>query len=237
VGYPAEMAAALSGVTMAQLRDWRRDRGCGPVLGPARPDGPAPYGFGDVLALRAFVRLGRRVPLRRIGEAFRALEDPGGPVQLRGLCLVREGGAVLRDGAPGARHGGVRGRCGGTDPGAPGTGAPRAGVPGRGRAGRVLLAPLSQVLGEFTPRAGVVVPSLLRPRHHVVLAPGTQGGQPVIAGTRVPFDAVADLVADGVPPERVGDHYPGVTAAAARDAVSFARYVTSYRGRRTGWAD
>ncbi len=232
VGYPAEMAAALSGVTMTQLRDWRRDRGRGPVLGASRPPGPAPYSFGDVLALRAFVRLGRRVPLRRIGEAFRALEDPGGTAALRRLSLVRQGGTVLLAAGAGAGPGGA-------GPGGGGAGTGAGGAAGRSprRSGRVLLAPMVRVLGEFTPRAGVVVPSLLRPRHHVVLAPGTQGGQPVIAGTRVPFDAVADLVADGVPPERVGDHYPGVTAAAARDAVSFARYVTSYRGRRTGWAD
>lgn len=74
----------------------------------------------------------------------------------------------------------------------------------------------------------VVVPHLLRPKQYVSVDPETQGGQPVITGTRVPFDAVAELVEDGIPPEKIADYCPGVTAEAARDAVSFALYVDSY---------
>ncbi|MDI5962843.1 DUF433 domain-containing protein [Streptantibioticus silvisoli] len=217
MGYSTSMAAALSGVTTGQLRDWRRNRernrGGGPILRPAPTPGPALYSFEDVLALRAFARLGRGVPLRRIREAFTALEDPGPaawpsrPVQLSAFSLVADGDAVVL-----ARSCQVAG--------------PRA------RRRRTVLTTVAGVLGEFTPRAGVVVPHLLRPRFHVTVDPGTQSGLPVIAGTRVPFDAVADLVDDGVPPERITEHYPGVSAEAARDATSFARYVNSYRTPR-----
>ncbi|MEV0407581.1 DUF433 domain-containing protein [Actinoallomurus sp. NPDC050550] len=69
---------------------------------------------------------------------------------------------------------------------------------------------------------------LLYPKQHVSIDPETQGGQPVITGTRVPFDVVAELMEDGIPPEKISDYYPGVTADAARDAASFALYVDSY---------
>lgn len=195
------MAAALSGVAPAQLREWRRDRGRGgPVLRPRHVAGPAPYSFPDVLALRAYARLGRQVPLRRIRAALAVLDASGGAEDLRGYRLVADGDAVL--------------------------------LAGRAACARPVIAGLAEVVREFTPRAGVVVPHLLRPRPHVTLDPGTHHGLPVIAGTRVPFDAVAGLVGDGVPPERIADHYPGVTPAAARDAASFARYADSYRRRQ-----
>lgn len=68
------------------------------------------------------------------------------------------------------------------------------------------------VLQEFVPRSGAVVPHLLWPKHHVSVDPETQGGRPVITGTRVPFDAVAELVKEGIGPEQIADYYPGVTA-------------------------
>jgi uncharacterized protein (DUF433 family) len=51
---------------------------------------------------------------------------------------------------------------------------------------------------------------------------------PVISGTRVPYDAVASLMRDGVPANRIAEYYPAVTAEAAGDALDFARYVDSY---------
>jgi uncharacterized protein (DUF433 family) len=94
--------------------------------------------------------------------------------------------------------------------------------------GQQVIATLADIMEPFTPRPGVVVPHLLHPREHVTVDPETQGGQPVITGTRVPFEEIAALIRDGVPPERIADYYPSVTAAAARDAQSFAVYVDSY---------
>jgi uncharacterized protein (DUF433 family) len=74
----------------------------------------------------------------------------------------------------------------------------------------------------------VLVPHLLRPRTGLAVVPETQGGTPVIAGTRVPYDAVASLMRDGVPANRIAEYYPAVTAEAAGDALDFARYVDSY---------
>jgi uncharacterized protein (DUF433 family) len=58
--------------------------------------------------------------------------------------------------------------------------------------------------------------------------PETQGGTPVITGTRVPYDAVAGLMRDGVPADRIAEYYPTVGADAASDALDFARYVDSF---------
>jgi len=91
-----------------------------------------------------------------------------------------------------------------------------------------LVAVIGDVIEPFAARAGVLVPHLLRPRPCLAVDPETQGGTPVIAGTRVPYDAVAGLMRDGVSAERIRDYYPTVTAAAADDALDFARYVDSY---------
>ena len=50
----------------------------------------------------------------------------------------------------------------------------------------------------------------------------------MIAGTRVPYDAVASLMREDVPAEKISDYYPAVSAEAARDALDFALYVDSY---------
>jgi uncharacterized protein (DUF433 family) len=87
---------------------------------------------------------------------------------------------------------------------------------------------MGDVIEPFPARPGVVVPHLFRPREHLSVDPDTQGGIPVITGTRVPYDAVASLMREDVPAEKVSDYYPAVTASAARDALDFAMYVDSF---------
>ena len=70
--------------------------------------------------------------------------------------------------------------------------------------------------------------SLLEPRDHVQVDPGVRGGEPVIAGTRIPYDEVAALLRDGVADEDIGEFFPQVSLDAARDAYDFASYVDSY---------
>lgn len=203
MAYSTRMAAALSGATVGQLRTWRQDRGNGPILRPELASKPALYSFRDVLALRAFAILRQDVSLQKIRKALATLKGFGEVEHLSSYSLVADGDSIVLVGDEHAtdlvKHPGQR-----------------------------VIATMADILQEFAPRAGVVVPHLLRPKHHVTVDPETQGGQPVITGTRVPFDAVAELVEDGIPPEKIADYYPGVTADAARDAVSFALYVDSY---------
>jgi uncharacterized protein (DUF433 family) len=206
MAYSTRMAAALSGATVGQLRTWRQDRGNGPILRPELAAKPALYSFRDVLALRAFAILRQDVSLQKIRKALATLKRFGEVEHLSSYSLVAEGDSIVLVGDRGDDHA--------TDL--------------VKHPGQRVIATMADILQEFAPRAGVVVPRLLRPKQHVSVDPETQGGQPVIVGTRVPFDAVAELVDDGIPPEKIADYYPGVTADAARDAVSFALYVDSY---------
>lgn len=52
-------------------------------------------------------------------------------------------------------------------------------------------------------------------------------------GTRVPFDVVAELIYDGrIKPDEVASYYPGVSAAAASDALDFALSIPNWEEAR-----
>jgi uncharacterized protein (DUF433 family) len=204
MAYSTRMAAALSGATVGQLRTWRQDRGNGPILRPELAANPALYSFRDVLALRAFAQLRQDVSLQKIRKALANLKKIGEVDHLSSYSLVTDGDSIVLVGDDDHATDLVK------------------------RPGQRVIATMADILQEFAPRAGVVVPHLLHPKQHVSVDPGTQGGQPVITGTRIPFDVVAELMEDGIPPEKIADYYPGVTADAARDAAFFALYVDSY---------
>ena len=52
-----------------------------------------------------------------------------------------------------------------------------------------LVAVIGEIIEPFAARVGVLVPHLLRPRPGLSVDPETQGGTPVVTGTRVPYDA------------------------------------------------
>jgi uncharacterized protein (DUF433 family)/DNA-binding transcriptional MerR regulator len=205
VAYATKMAAALSGATVNQLRHWRSPR-TGPLLAPEIAAAPRViYSFQDVLALRTFVRLRENASLQKIRAAIGNLRDIGEEDHLASYRLVSDKGGTIQllteDQAVNLGN-----------------------KPGQLQ----LVAVIGDIIQPFAARAGVLVPHLLRPRPGLAVDPETQGGTPVITGTRVPYDAVASLMRDGVPAERIAEYYPAVSAAAASDALDFARYVDSY---------
>jgi uncharacterized protein (DUF433 family)/DNA-binding transcriptional MerR regulator len=205
VAYATKMAAALSGATVSQLRHWRSSR-TGPLLAPEITIAPrAVYSFQDVLALRTFVRLRENASLQKIRAAIGNLRDIGEVGHLASYRLVSDkgGNIQLLDEEQAVSLGKSPGQM-------------------------QLVAVIGEIIEPFAARAGVLVPHLLRPRPGLAVDPDTQGGTPVIAGTRVPYDSVASLMRDGVSAERVADYYPAVSAEAASDALDFARYVDSY---------
>jgi uncharacterized protein (DUF433 family) len=163
------------------------------------------YSFRDVLALRTFVKLRADASLQKIRAAIGNLRDIGAADHLASYRLVsdRAGSIQLVTGDEAVSLGRNRGQL-------------------------QLVAVIGEVIEPFAVRAGVLVPHLLRPRPGLAVDPETQGGTPVIAGTRVPYDAVAGLMRDGVPAQRIAEYYPAVEASAANDALDFARYVDSY---------
>ena len=205
MAYSTQMAAALSGATTGQIRSWRQDRGSGPFLRPELGTRPrALYSFRDILALRAFARLREDFSLQALRRAVSNLRELGEIDHPSAYSLVAEGKSIVL--YEDDEHG---------------TDLLR-------KPGQRVIATLADIMEPFAPRPGVLVPHLLRPYENVSLNPETQGGQPVITGTRVPSRDVAALLRDGVPAEKIADYYPMVTAAAARDAERFALYVDSY---------
>jgi uncharacterized protein (DUF433 family) len=208
MAYTPTMAAALSGATLHQLRHWRSARAKpGPLLVPEVSATPRIlYSFQDLLALRTFVRLRQDASLQKIRAAIGNLRDLGEIQHLAAYTLVSDGAGNIQlvaredEAIDLVRH------------------------PGQ----RQLLVVLRDVIEPFPVRAGVVVPHLLQPRAHLSVDPKTQWGIPVITGTRVPYDAVASLMRDNVPAERIAQYYPAVSAEAAGDAMDFALYVDSY---------
>jgi uncharacterized protein (DUF433 family) len=98
--------------------------------------------------------------------------------------------------------------------------------------GQTLLAYMRDVLAPFTNSRDIEVPALLQPRENISVDPEVRGGVPVIDGTRVSYETVAELVADGIQLNEVKDFFPAVSAAAAKDAAEFAAYVDSWRPMR-----
>lgn len=202
MAYTTKMAAALSGATHSQLRHWRAVR-TGPLLAPEIASTPrALYSFRDLLALRTFVHLREHASLQKIRAAIGNLQALGEVEHLGSYRLASDSGGNIQ----------VI-----TDEEA----LDLVNRPGQ----RQLLAVIGDVMKPFPVSGGVIIPDLLQPRDHLAVDPGTLGGVPVIEGTRVPYDAVASLMRDDVPPEKIADYYPAVSAEAARDALDFARYV------------
>src|SRR5258708_4417891 len=192
------MAAALSGATTGQLRHWRSPK-TGPLLTPEIAAKPrALYSFQDVLALRTFVRLREDTSLQKIRAAIGHLRDLGEVGPLSSYRLVSDQGGdiqlVTQDQAVNL----------GTRPGQ-----------------LQLVAVIGDVIEPFAVRAGVGGPHLLQPRPLLEVDPETQGGTPVIAGTRVPYDAVADLMRDGVEADQPSKPYPPATPQPPRTAPHF----------------
>jgi uncharacterized protein (DUF433 family) len=57
--------------------------------------------------------------------------------------------------------------------------------------------------------------------HYIVRDDDILGGEPIIAGTRVPVRAVVELWRLGVAPEEIPIHFPHLTPAQVFDALSY----------------
>lgn len=171
------------------------------------------YSFRDVVALRTTVYLRReRISLQRIRRAPETFQGLGEVEHLSQYRLVAQGNSVVL----------LRGTAQAID---------LVDQPGQ----QVTTVLMAEVLRPFSTPDDRVVPDLLHPRRNILVDPGIHAGNPVISGTRVPFEAVASLVRDGVRPAEIVHFYPSVGAAAASDAADFAEYVDHYR-RRTSTA-
>lgn len=51
---------------------------------------------------------------------------------------------------------------------------------------------------------------------------GVMGGQPVVAGTRMPVSVILREAANGLTPEQIAAEYPAITATQVRTALEWA---------------
>lgn len=209
MAYAPYMAAALSGATRRQLSHWRRtNSSSGAVLVPeVSVSRPVLYSFRDVVALRTCVFLRKDSSLQRIRRAIANLRSLGELDHLSEYKLVSDNDSIV-------------------------LAKDESAVDLVKQPGQYVMAEMSEVLRPFVNKSNIEVPALFRPRDHIAVSPEVRSGHPVISGTRVPYEKVAELLQDGVPMESVHDYYPAVDAAAAQDAYEFAQYVDSWRDQR-----
>jgi len=199
MAFPTDLTAVLTGTSRDRLRHWHSTGLFSPEIAT---EPRLLYSFRDVVALRTVVRLRASTSLQNIRRAFEnmsALDLTEHPSRYR---FGTDGKTIgLIDEAGNA-------------------------VDLVGKPGQYEVLSLAEMFGAFENRRGEQVVDFLRPRSHLEVRAGRLGGRPTIADTRIGYDTVASLVSGGdVSLERVAYFHPGVSAAAARDAVDFDRLV------------
>lgn len=195
-GYPLPLTSVLSGATPSQLRGWRAK---GLLVPEVKPYRPPMWSFRDIIALRAFALLRRDVSLQKITKALETLdmlEMTSHPSQYK---------FGTRDGIVFAKA---------VDD--------EQAIDLTSNIGNRTVFTFDELMEGFTSFKGKQIPDLRRPETHVEVELGRLGGWPTIQGTRVPYDAVTNLLEDGtVPLSDIGYYYPSVTQEAAASALRF----------------
>lgn len=208
MAFPVPIASVLTGATVRQLAYWRRrTKSSEPLLIPqGRRGGRYLYSWADVVALRSIVYLRQEKSLPRIRRAvgrLRRLEAEEW-THLSAYRLISTESTIVVKTPTGQL------------------------LDLEQQPGTVLNEVLmSDVLASFTTSSGRSVPALKRPRPRITVDPAVLGGYPVIAGTRVPFDVVAQLAEDDLEPAEITAIYPSVDPEAIDDATGFAEQVAA----------
>lgn len=201
MAYTTGLTAALGGVTAAQLAHWRRQPN--PLLLPEfTKSGKVRYSFRDLLAVRIVANLRTEVSLQKIRKAVTNLKSLDDFEHLSNYRLVAEKDTIVWVG---------------DQP-----------IDILKRPGQHVLVTMRDVLGEFIGWTCATVVPLARPKLGVSIRPGVLRGYPVAENTRVPYDTVASLAADGFDADAIRGLYPSVDAASVAGAVALDDYVREY---------
>lgn len=210
MAYNVDLTVALTGASKDQLYQFNRSGLLKPELSQDRHEGFL-WSFRDLVALRSFINLRRNHSLQAIRKAMSNLRGLNLTDHPSTYQLVSDGTSVflLED----------------EDDEDQATDLLR-------RNGQLVISSLEDIFKGFEHPGGKgMVVDFLAPRPNLEVNEGRLGGYPTIRGTRVAYDSVASLLADGsVSPEDVGDFYPGVSATAALDAANFDAQVADGRG-------
>ena len=202
MAFPVPETSVLSGASVSQLHNWRRT---GLLVPEVDPHGrPLLYSFRDILALRSVVKLRQGKSLQKIRRAFSIMPDHDFTDHPASYSLIDTGPSILVMRSDGEA------------------------VDMLAHPGQVVLATLADIMAPFENERGPVV-DLRHPRPTLEVREQRLGGWPTIENTRVPFDVIAGLLADGsVVPDEVPRFYPTVSPAASRDALDFARSLPNW---------
>lgn len=201
MAYTTALTAALGGVTEAQLAHWRRPPN--PLLvAEFTAPGKVRYSFRDLLAVRIVANLRTEVSLQKIRKAVANLKDLDDFAHLSNYQLVADSDTIVWVGDPP--------------------------IDILKRPGQQMLVTMRDVLGEFVGWTGATVVPLARPKPGVMVSPGVLQGFPVIEHSRVPYDTVASLAAEGFDAQTIRKFYPSVSDIGVSGAVAFDEYVRSY---------
>jgi uncharacterized protein (DUF433 family) len=210
--YPAERAAALSGVPQSTVHYWAREAILVPSISAQKVK---LWSFSDLMALRIIYWLrqtktapdGAAVPRTTMPAVKRALTQ----LAELDLGLWREdtGPAVSVD-----RGGQIVVRS-----------EPDHEAAHRQRALRAAEEDLLNVIDAFEAADGARGPDLHAPRPTLRIVPGKLGGSPHVAHTRLESQALGALAASGLPSAKIYRLYPDIEQRAIDDALDLERQL------------
>lgn len=199
--YSTKLTAALTGASPSQLNYWRR--GEDPLLIPEYGTSPqAGYSFEDVVALRMCVQLRKETSLQKVRRAVEYLRTHAPDTHLSAHSVKAAGRTIVLLTNDGDYVDLIE----------------RPGQPG-------ITVVMQHVFGEYQTASGKLVPALDSPASGLAIDNEIRGGYPVIAGTRIPYDAIAGLAQDGLSAAEIRDWYPGTSEAAIQGALDLAGLV------------
>ncbi len=196
--YTPELAVKLSGATSYQLTKWRRT---GLLVPEVQPKRPPIYSYRDVVALRAMVFLRAKTSAQKLRAAWGKLDMVALADHPSDFSFGTDGKVIFV-----RRPDGVV-------------------MDLTHKTGHLVTEyTFEELFEEFNNFRGETVVNFERPAKSLTVHPRTLGGWPVVAGTRVPFDTIAQLVdEESVFVEDIPEMFPRVSIAAARDAIAFSR--------------
>jgi uncharacterized protein (DUF433 family)/DNA-binding transcriptional MerR regulator len=207
--YPANRAAALSGVPKSTVHYWAREDILVPTLSAERVK---LWSYADLMGLRVVYWL-------RHGTQTADGEEVGAqsmPTVRKALASLREldlelwsedrGPAVAID-----RSGKLI-----LDP---------KGLPGE-TSGQRVAGEVLELMHPFPTEEGTKGPDLRTPRPHLRIVPGKLAGEPHVARSRVETQALAALSRRGMGTGKIAQLYPSLEAAAIDEAIDLERQLS-----------
>lgn len=207
MSFPVDLTVTMTGVTRYQLVHWRKTGLLVPEVSAYRP--PL-YSFRDLIALRTVARLRIEASLQKVRQAFKNLP----------VFELTEHPSAYKFATDGKTIAVL---------------TPEGFMDVVKHPGQLHIYSFDDIFKPFVNRRGDEVIDFRAPRPKLSVDPHRLGGWPTITGTRVPYDTIATALRGGdLRPEDVKHYYPGVSKAAAKDALSFADQVEGLRKKHAG---